>query len=285
MNETTSLDTTKRQTINPLIDEINKVSEPLLKKAMKEFGYEIPLAFRLYNQIRFYEEYGKLNLGVSVASKEQLAEQFGVTIKQIDDAFNNLTNKYKLGKWVDHNEPVFRNVKRTWVSNSRYEKGFGKYYGVIPEVLQRNSTGITAYQLAPEVRPLSEYKKNISEYNNLSKDKLAKAYGNSDINSYFDYWEKATGYKITSKIKQNRQACSNLIRKAGDELHQLIDGVALSQNDKFAPSVADFVDLQAKINQLLVWGKKQSMPTGAGGGYCKRHTDNFVPTGKSCGYC
>ena len=36
MDEATSFDTTKRQTINPLVDEINKGTEPLLKAAVTE---------------------------------------------------------------------------------------------------------------------------------------------------------------------------------------------------------------------------------------------------------
>jgi DNA-binding transcriptional MocR family regulator len=173
MGDNSLYDQTKRETINPMVDEINKLTEPLLKIAMKEFGFDVPLTFRLYNQIRFYELSGKLKMGTSVASKESLAKQFGVTKEQIEDAFNNLTNRYKLGKWISHEEPVFRNVKRTWMSNARLQNGitaYEKYYSVIPKVLQRNTKSITAYQLAPEVRPLSESKKKVSEiYNNNIK--------------------------------------------------------------------------------------------------------------------
>lgn len=257
MDEITSLDQTKRQTINPLVDEINRRTEPILKDAAEEFGYTIPLAFRLYNQIRFYEEFGKLHLGVSVASKKTLSEQFGVTEQQIDDAFNNLTNKYKLGSWIDHDESVFRNVKRTWVSITRYKKGFSKYYGVIPNVLQCNTSSITAEYLGSEVPPLSESKKKVSESKNILRI-LDKSYGNSTINELFDYWKETTGLPITAKIKENRRACYNLLKKhTADGLKRLICGVAQAQNDQYAPRIADFCGLQAKTNELLLWGKKK----------------------------
>jgi len=259
MDETTSLYTTKRQTINPLVDEINKETEPILKRAMKEFGFELPLAFRLYNQIRFYEEYGKLTMGTSVASKEQLATQFGVTVKQIEGAFNNLTNKYKLGGWVDHDKPVFRNVKRTWMSTARLKNTNPNYYSVIPELLQRNSTTITVEQLPSEVRPLSESKKKVRESNKDTDVSLAKAYGHEHINELFDYWQKTVGYEITSKRQSNRNACNNLYKKYGkDGVHKLIMGIAKANQDKYAPRISDFVDLQAKLNQLLAWGNRQS---------------------------
>lgn len=258
MDEVTSFDNTKRQTINPLIDRINQETEPLLKVALKEFGQPLSLTFRLYNQIRFYEEYGKLHLGVSVASKDTLAKQFGVTVKQIEVAFNNLTNKYKLGKWVDHNEPVFRNVKRTWVSNTRYEKGFDNYYSVIPELLQCNSTTITAYELTPDTLPLSESKKKVRESKTLSKDKglSPEKYGNDDINKLLEYWNIQVGYPITSKLQANRNASKNLIAKYGlVRAKKLIDGVRMAQNDKYAPRIADIAQLQSKQNELMAWGK------------------------------
>lgn len=258
MDEITSFDNTKRQTINPLIDRINQETEPLLKVALKEFGQPLSLTFRLYNQIRFYEEYGKLHLGVSVASKETLANQFDATVKQIEVAFNNLTNKYKLGKWVDHNEPIFRNVKRTWVSNTRYEKGFNNYYSVIPELLQRNSTTITAYELPTDKPPLSESKKKLSESKTLSKDKGLKPekYGRDDINELLEYWNKQVGYQITSKRQANRNAAKNLIAKYGlERTKKLIDGAGMAQNDKYAPRIADIAQLQQKTNELMAWGK------------------------------
>jgi len=269
MDEDTSFDNTKRQTINPLIDEINRETEPLLKIALKEFGQPLSLTFRLYNQIRFYEEYGKLRLGVSIASKETLANQFGVTIKQIEVAFNNLTNKYKLGKWVEHNEPVFRNVKRTWVSNTRYKRGFdnyysvidntNNYYSVIPELLQRNSKTITAYELPTDKRPLSESKKKVSESKIVSKDTIGetpKKMTNLDIDHLMEYWEITVGYAIQGKKQANRYACNNLIKKltvAGVE--QVINGVALAHGDKYAPKISDFCSLQSKLNDLILWGK------------------------------
>ena len=177
MDENTSFETTQRQTVNPLVDKINSETEPVLKVAAKEFGYSMPLAFRLYNQIRFYEEYGKLHLGVSVASKDTLAKQFGVTVKQIDEAYSNLTSRYKLGRWIDHNEPVFRGVRRTWVSLTRYDRGFGNSYAVRPELLHGKTKTLTAYELVTDKRPLSESKKKVIESKTVSKDTEARGLG------------------------------------------------------------------------------------------------------------
>lgn len=371
MDESTSFDKTKRQTINPLMDEINRQTEPLLKSAITEYGLELPLTFRLYNQIRFYEEFGKLKAGFSVVSKETLAEQFGVTVQQIDRAYNNLTTKYKLGKWVNHDEPVFRNVKRSWVSKVRLQKGLSNYYSVVPKLLQRSSKTTTAEYLPPLKPPLSESKKKVSESNNginiplvqstswieyedcfgmyryarkdsagyvlLSKnnpphqgkgDMIArhrwvyektqgeipegydinhinrikgddrpenlealtasqhqkkhrleetrtdnrlkakkdgidivktKTYGSPELNIMFAYWQQATGLAITARLTQNRRAACNLLKRYGAAgLERLIDGVAAAQDDKYAPRIADFTQLQSKVDELILWGKKKS---------------------------
>lgn len=258
-DETTSFDVTRRQTINPLVDEINKQTEPLLKDAVKEFGEPVSLSFRLYNQVRFYEEFGKLRLGTSVASKKQLAEQFGVSEKSIESAFNNLTNKKKLGKWVQHDEPVFRNVTRTWMSNVRIKRGVNSYRRRA-ELLPQESTTLTAGELVTDKPPLSESKMKVRESNTLSNDKGLKAedYGLVSINIMFDYWTEKVGYEITSRRQANRNACNNLYKRHGEEkLKQLVNGVSKAQSEPYAPRIVDYVDLQSNLNKLLAWGRAQ----------------------------
>jgi hypothetical protein len=83
--------------------------------------------------------------------------------------------------------------------------------------------------------------------------------GNADINEIFDYWLTTTGLEIVSKVKANRFAASNMLKKHGKEkLMQLVNGVALSRDDPYAPRIADFVQLQFKLNELLVWGRSKT---------------------------
>lgn len=94
--------------------------------------------------------------------------------------------------------------------------------------------------------------------NNIDKSILATTpYGKPEINELFEYWQERTGIPISSQIKANRNACNNLIKKHGkDGVARLIEGVAQSQGDQYAPRIADFVQLQAKLSQLLLWGKQ-----------------------------
>lgn len=95
---------------------------------------------------------------------------------------------------------------------------------------------------------------------NVSIGETPETYGKVEINQLFDIWEKSTGLPITSNKTKNRYACNNLIHKYGvDGVEKLIRVVERAQMDKFAPRIADFCDLQAKLNQLLVWAKGQTV--------------------------
>ena len=84
-------------------------------------------------------------------------------------------------------------------------------------------------------------------------------YGDPNINALFDYWELTVGYALISNKQKNRNACNNLLKRIGeDKVKQLIDGVAMSQEDRYAPRIADFAQLQLKLNDLLEWGKRRN---------------------------
>lgn len=107
------------------------------------------------------------------------------------------------------------------------------------------------------------YNKNNNELNkslmdtNVSIGEVSpETYGKAEINQLFETWERTTGLPITSNKTKNRYACNNLIGKYGvDGVEKLIRVVEKAQTDRYAPRVADFCDLQAKLNQLLVWAK------------------------------
>ena len=117
------METNKFQLIDPRLQEVDRTTSNLYVPAMKEMGWEPPLYVLLYNQIRYYEDFGKLKIGYSVASKESLAAQFGVTTMQVEKAFDHLTNTYHLGNWIVSDSKIFRNVKKVWVSNVRQKRG------------------------------------------------------------------------------------------------------------------------------------------------------------------
>jgi hypothetical protein len=96
--------------------------------------------------------------------------------------------------------------------------------------------------------------------NNIAKaiGETPVEYGNPEINEMFDYWHKVIGYSIQSKRQANRNACSNMIKKHGiNGVKELIDGLSLAQNERFAPNIADFCSLQSKMNELILWAKKK----------------------------
>ncbi len=86
---------------------------------------------------------------------------------------------------------------------------------------------------------------------------------NPDIEASFIHWQQIVGYPISSNITKNRFAASNLVKKHGLEgVKGLIRGVAKSQQDQYAPRISDFVELQAKLSQLLAWGRRSTTNSG-----------------------
>lgn len=87
--------------------------------------------------------------------------------------------------------------------------------------------------------------------------------GKSEINELFDYWQEQVGIPVSAKIKQNRYAANNLLKKHGlDKVKQLINGVAQAQSEDYAPRIANFIQLQAKFDELILWGRKKTKPRG-----------------------
>lgn len=105
----------------------------------------------------------------------------------------------------------------------------------------------------------NELDKSLMDTNVSIGEVSPETYGKVEINQLFDSWESTTGLPITSNKTKNRYACNNLIGKYGvDGVEKLIRVVERAQMDKYAPRIADFCDLQAKLNQLLVWAKGQT---------------------------
>lgn len=109
---------------------------------------------------------------------------------------------------------------------------------------------------APYNKNNNELNKSLMDTNVSIGEVSPETYGKAEINQLFETWEQTTGLPITSNRTKNRYACNNLIGKYGvDGVEKLIRVVEKAQTDRYAPRVADFCDLQAKLNQLLVWAK------------------------------
>jgi len=106
---------------------------------------------------------------------------------------------------------------------------------------------------------IEEIEKKERRKNIVSKDTIGetpKKMTNLDIDHLMEYWEITVGYAIQGKKQANRYACNNLIKKLTvTGVEQVINGVALAHGDKYAPKISDFCSLQAKLNDLILWGK------------------------------
>lgn len=155
---------------------------------------------------------------------------------------------------------------KTKLSSERSTKNQTKFREAKnPETLQnmQNQTKFTKPNLVAVTKLSSDKNNNIDIHkDNLDKSKLEAVaptqYGKPEINELFQAWQAITGYPISSSVKANRNAASNLFNRYGhDGVCRLIAGAMQANDERFSGiKIADFVALQFKLNELLAWGRK-----------------------------
>lgn len=177
-----------------------------------------------------------------------------------------ITGRYRLSEIVNLNPSTVRNVldrlcKEGLVDSSTdYQKTtitickWKKYQ-------QAQDSSEDSERTARGQREDTKQEVRIKNKEIVSKDTMVTpTYGKPEINQLVDYWQEQTGVKISSAKQANRNACNNLLKKYGEDgVQKLIRTVSAAQADRYAPRIADFTELQSKLNKLLVWSKTQQI--------------------------
>jgi hypothetical protein len=188
--------------------------------------------------------------GQIAAGRNQLGEMMNIKPRTLYDVLLRLESQHMIE--VDSNSRYSIITISKW---NEYQEKPNSTKKISPTGTQQQPNS------SPTTRQHSNKNKEIELEINTTNVVLADKpqYGNAEINEMFDYWEELTGNKITSQVTYNRRACSNLIKKHGvSTLKRMIGGVAYSHGERYAPTIANFVQLQAKWDELVVWGKRHA---------------------------
>lgn len=271
--------------IDPRQQAIDKTTSNLYIPAMKELEWEPPLYVLLYNQIRYYEDYGKLKCAYSVASKEVLAEQFGVTVQQIEQAYNTLTNIKHLGNWQICDKRIFRNVKKVWVSNVRQARGTMEEMAEMLEnsdkirakLLQNQSKTLTESELASLGDPCPKViESNINigsayaspaDAGSAQATQSSSADADSDLfikdNSEFPFDEDVDVVSVKPTVNKNKSAKAGVIySKVCDSL-----GIKKLKSDCAVARIRSLLDngmTEKEIMDTVEWTKTDEFYSGGG---------------------
>lgn len=193
----------------------------------------------------------KLALMKCIASNSTLAELCGMSERYIQISLTRLEE-----------QGYIRRVYQGDNSRHRVEIICQIAYSAQPSLERttvRRGTNHSSQGLRTTVHHTISNNKQIIEKDSTNVlDVPSKVYGKPEINELFDYWQSKTGLAIQSRVKENRNACNSMLKKHGvDKLRLIIGGVAQAQGEKFAPQISNFIDLQSKLDALLVWGRKQ----------------------------
>ena len=100
----------------------------------------------------------------------------------------------------------------------------------------------------------------------VSKAQQPEEFGNQDINDVFKAWEDAKLPPIVGRVQANRRAVWNMLRNKAigkQKLLDLIQLVAYSQSDPYAPGIPDLETLPRRIGALETWRRRQVAKTEA----------------------
>lgn len=205
-----------------------------------------------FTSIRFGGKQYKLKAGEFSATLGELAALVNLPQSTLRKVLDRLETDKRISRRTDRQTTIFSICK--W---SLYQ---GDKRGKRTNEVANERTN----EVANEVANVTEGKKNIKNIKNIDTNvsMVIQKSPSTDINEMFELWKEINGYAIDGQQKSNRYACSNLIKKYGkDGLEQMIRGVSLAQQDKYAPRISDFSSLQAKQNDLIAWGKTKQIAT------------------------
>lgn len=95
-----------------------------------------------------------------------------------------------------------------------------------------------------------------------SNTTATKKVASKHIDLLFEKWEELVGYKLTSQVKANREYAAKLLKEYTlEDVERMLQGVAMSHADQYAPRIANFVQLHRKWDDLKAWGARQARST------------------------
>lgn len=198
------------------------------------------LAFKLTPSERIVfgiiHRFAGYKLGECRLKPNKIAELAGVSRSTVYNATNHL-------------------VRRGMIRVVRHQKSSGAFYRALQVVDDRAES-----QPKMTGEKIDELEKiQVSSVDSTYSVKQPQEYGDESINKLMDFWLEEVGIKLETKVKANRRAAANLLRKHGDlAVYQAVKIAALAKFNEFAPSVSNFVDLQAKWTQLHLWAEKRA---------------------------
>lgn len=111
--------------------------------------------------------------------------------------------------------------------------------------------------VAPGAHKEEPYREEEPSTTNVVEALPQRRYGDPEINELFDYWEETTQIRVSSKKKENRWALARLNKQYGlEKAKRLIALAARAQTERYAPRIANPMDLAEHQDRLLAWLKK-----------------------------
>lgn len=151
---------------------------------------------------------------------------------------------YKFGKTISQNSTLHF---------TKLENGISKNVRPIP------STDTSSNKDTIGLRPIEGKPSEHDEPLVVEKSVEKSEHGNSQINELMAYWEEKCGFPIKTKIQMNRFTCQRLIKSRGiDKIKSAIDVLPATFDDRYAPVIKNFKDLEDKWDALRIYCQRRA---------------------------
>lgn len=109
------------------------------------------------------------------------------------------------------------------------------------------------------LRPIEGKPSEHAEPEVVEKSVEKSEHGNSQINELMAYWEEKCGFPIKTKVQMNRFTCQRLLKSRGpDKIKSAIDVLPATFDDRYAPVIKNFKDLEDKWDSLRIYCQRRS---------------------------
>lgn len=195
--------------------------------------------------------------GYCYASNEALAKELRLSRSRVASAISEMVN---MG-WVE--VELDENNHRTAIypcwSLQKRQPPLAKVGNPPLPNLATNNTSNNKQEYTMDTKVSIEATASSCEDATVAKKPVEKSeHGNSQINELMSYWEEKCGFPIKTKVQMNRFTCQRLIKSRGiDKIKSAIDVLPATFNDRYAPVIKNFKDLEDKWDALRIYCQRR----------------------------
>lgn len=195
--------------------------------------------------------------GYCYASNETLAKELRLSKSRVASAISEMANMGWIEVKLDENN--HRTAIYPCWSLQKRQAPLAKVGKPPLPALATNNTSNNKQEYTIDTKVSIEAEASSRDDTTVVEKSVEKSeHGNSQINELMSYWEEKCGFPIKTKVQMNRFTCQRLIKSRGvDKIKSAIDVLPATFDDRYAPVIKNFKDLEDKWDSLRIYCQRR----------------------------